>query len=126
MRSHHDTAGRPRRRSGLTIAELLVALVLLTVGLLGVAGASARAIGVSGKAARERRATQRAADRIAVLASQGCSAARSGSFVDSTLSLTERWTVSSSAAGVALVTADVRWMAQGGARSIALRSAILC
>ena len=126
MRAHHDKAGRPRRRSGFSIVELLVALVLLSVGLLGVAGASARAIAVSGKAARERRAAQRAADRIAVLASLGCSAARSGTLVDSTFAVTERWTVSPGAAGVALVDADVRWTAQGGIRSLALRSAILC
>lgn len=126
MRTHHDRAGHPRRRSGLSIVELLVALVLLGVGLLGVAGASARAIAVSGKAARERRAAQRAADRIAVLASQGCSGARSGMLVDSTFGATERWSVSASAAGVALVDADVRWTAQGGARSLTLRSAILC
>jgi Tfp pilus assembly protein PilV len=105
---------------------VLVALVLLGVGLLGVAGASARAIAVSGAAARERRAVQRAADRVAVLASQGCSAARSGLLADSVASITERWTVAPSVAGVALVNADVRWSAQGGARSVSLRSAILC
>jgi Tfp pilus assembly protein PilV len=129
MRLHGRTstggAGH-RRRPGLSIVEVLVALVLLCVGLLGVAGASARAIGVSGAAARERRATQRAADRVAVLASQGCTAARSGTLVDSVSSITERWTVASTAAGVALVDADVRWMAHGGWRSVTLRSAIVC
>jgi hypothetical protein len=75
---------------------------------------------------RERRAAQRAADRVAVLASQGCAAARSGTLVDSVASMTERWTVTSTAAGVALVDADVVWSAPGGVRSVALRSAMLC
>ena len=103
-----------------------MALVLLAVGLLGVAGASARAIRMSSAAARERRAAQRAADRIALVASQGCSAARSGTLVDPIASLTERWTVTPISASVAFVDADVRWSASGGARSVVLRSAILC
>jgi len=117
---------RTSRRRGLSIVEVLVALVLLTVGLLGVAGASARAIRVSSAAARERRGTQRAADRIALIASQGCTAARSGMLADSVASMTEQWTVTRSAATVAFVDADVRWSASGGTRSVTLRSAILC
>ena len=129
---HHarSGAGRPdrfvRRRSGLSIVELLVALVLLAVGLLGVAGASARAMRMGASAARERRAMQRASDRIAMLASQGCAAARGGMLVDSVASMTERWTTTPTAAGGTLVNADVRWTAPGGARALTLRSAILC
>jgi Tfp pilus assembly protein PilV len=126
MPLHRRRAGYPQRRSGLSIVEVLVALVLLSVGLLGVAGASARAISAGASAARERRAVQRAADRIAVLASEGCAAARSGVLVDSVSSMTERWTVTPTAAAATLVNADVRWMAPGGSRSVALRSAILC
>ncbi|HEV7990405.1 MAG TPA: prepilin-type N-terminal cleavage/methylation domain-containing protein [Gemmatimonadaceae bacterium] len=125
MRSDRGGAGRARR-AGLSIVEVLVALVLITVGLLGVAGASARAIRVSTSAARERRATQRAANRVAVLASQGCSAARGGALADSAAQMSERWTVTPTAAGVSLVDAAVRWNASGGARSVTLRSAILC
>ncbi|MEO8564191.1 MAG: prepilin-type N-terminal cleavage/methylation domain-containing protein [bacterium] len=115
-----------RRRSGLGIIEVLVALVLLTVGLLGVAGACARSIRMSAASARERRASQRAADRVAVLASQGCAAARSGTLVDSTASLSETWSVIPSPAGVTLVDAQVQWTSPSGARAVTIRSAILC
>jgi len=113
-------------RRGLSIVEVLVALMVLTVGLLGVAGASARSIKVGVAAVRERRATQRAADRVATLASQGCSRARSGSLVDSVAGMTERWTLTMPGAGVALIDADVQWAASGRTRSITLRSAMLC
>jgi prepilin-type N-terminal cleavage/methylation domain-containing protein len=130
MQQERSGAGRPgslgRRRSGLSLVELLVALVLLAVGLLGVAGASARAMRMGASAARERRAAQRASDRVAALASRGCAAARSGTLVDSVASMTERWTVTPTSAGVALVHADIRWSAPAGVRSLSLRSAILC
>ena len=103
-----------------------MALVLLAVGLLGVAGASAHAIRMGTSAARERRAAQRAADRVAKLASMGCAAARSGTAVDPVASMTERWIVTPTAAQVALVDADIRWTVPGGTRSISLRSAIRC
>ena len=117
---------RTASRSGLGVVEVLVALMLLTVGMLGVAGSSARSIRMAGAAARERRAVQRAADRVAVLASQGCATARSGSFVDSAASLSERWTVTVHASGTALVDADVAYVTPRGVRSVVLRSALLC
>jgi Tfp pilus assembly protein PilV len=108
------------------VVEVLVALMLLTVGMLGVAGTCARSIRMAGAAARERRAAQRAADRVAVLASSGCGAARSGALVDSAAALTERWVVTLHPSGAALVDADVSWATPRGVRSVLLRSAILC
>src|SRR5688500_811914 len=118
MRSDRGGAGRvtlrTRRRAGLGVVEVLVALMLLTVGMLGVAGTCARSIRTAGAAARERRAAQRAADRVAVLASSGCGAARSGALVDSAAALTERWVVTLHPSGAALVDADVSWATARG------------
>jgi len=113
-------------RSGFSIVEVLVALVLLTVGLLGVAGNGALAVRVTGAAARERRAAQRAADRIAELTAQGCATARSGSATDAITGAFEQWSVGGVANGVALVDARVRWPAPSGTQSVLLRSAMLC
>ncbi len=124
--SAERATGRQGRSAGFTIAEVLVALVLFAVALLGVAGSSALAVRVTGSALRERRAVQRAADRIASLRAQGCASARSGTATDSPLALDERWTTSPNTGGVTLVDEQVRWRTVAGTRTLMLRSAILC
>jgi len=113
-------------RDGASIVEVLVAIVLLAIGLLGVAGNAAIALRASGSAARERRATQRAADRVAALRERGCATARSGTLVDAAAALSERWTVDASTAPAILVDVEVRWRAPAGQRTILLRSGVLC
>ena len=103
-----------------------MALVLLTIGLLGVAGNGAIGVRASSAAARERRAAQRAADRIALLRAEGCAAARSGTLADPAAALTERWTVGSTAATAVPIDVEVRWRAPSGPRALLLRSGILC
>ena len=103
-----------------------MAIVLLAIGLLGVAGNAAISLRASGSAARERRATQRAADRVAALREQGCAAARSGTLVDAAGALSERWSVGSATASAMLVDVEVRWRAPAGERTILLRGGILC
>ena len=130
MRSRDGGAGRgrsaPRRRAGHSIVEVLVALVLLTVGLLGVAGHGAIAMRASSAAAGERRAAQRAAGRIALLRADGCASAHSGTLTDSAAALTERWTVGPAGAGAVPIDVEVRWRAPAGPRALLLRSGILC
>ena len=120
------TTARQGRGAGFTIAEVLVALVLFAVALLGVAGSSALAVRVTGSALRERRAVQRGADRIAALRAQGCASARSGTATDAALALDESWTTSPTAGGVTLIDEQVRWVTVKGPRTLLLRSAILC
>ena len=111
---------------GVSIVEVLVALVLLSVGLLGVAGNGAIAARASSGAARERRAVQRAGDRLAALREQGCSVARSGALSDPRAALAERWTVGAVVGGAALVDEEVRWRAPAGERTLLLRGGLLC
>ena len=116
----------PRSRRGTSIVEVLVALVLLSVGLLGVAGNAAIAMRAASTAARERRAAQRAADRVAELRAQGCLAASSGILVDTAAALSERWTVGATAGAAVPIDVEVRWRAPSGSRTLVLRSGILC
>jgi prepilin-type N-terminal cleavage/methylation domain-containing protein len=126
MRSGRATTRASKSRRGFTVVELIVALVLVTVGLLGVAGNCALAVRVSGASAPERRAVQRAADRVAILTSQGCASARGGSLVERVAELSERWTVAAASNGVVLVDAEVRWATPTGRRAVLLRDAIVC
>ena len=120
------SSARQGRHTGFTIAEVLVALMLFAVALLGLAGSSALAVRVTGSALRERRAVQRAADRIAALRAMGCASAASGSAIDAGLALDERWTTAPPTGGVALIDEQVRWRAAAGTRVLLVRSAILC
>ena len=122
-----STRKRARRaRAGFSIVEVLVALVLVTVGLLGIAGNSALAIRVAGSAVRERRAVQRASDRVAIAGSRGCPATGGGALIDARDRLSERWTIDAPINGVAFVDVTVEWSAPAGIRSVLLRDAIVC
>jgi Tfp pilus assembly protein PilV len=117
---------RARHRAGLTVVEVLVALILVAVGMLGIAGSTALALRTTLDSARRREASHRVASRFAQLAAAGCSAATAGSAVDASRSLTEQWSISPSANGFAMITDSVRWMSARGPTSFVLTTAITC
>ncbi|MES2178681.1 MAG: hypothetical protein V4550_12550 [Gemmatimonadota bacterium] len=117
---------RTHSRSGLTVVEVLVALILVCVGLLGMAGSSALALRTTLDAARRREATQRSAIRIASLAASGCAAARGGALSDPQHALTEKWSVGPSKGGFATVTDTIVWMSARGQKTVAISTAIPC
>src|SRR4051794_12196100 len=106
----HSIASAPR--TGFSVVEVLIALVLLAVALMAVAAGESLAVRMSVAAARERRAAQRGADRIARLTTQGCASATSGTFTDPDSAFTERWTVAAPVNGAAMVDAQVNWATQ--------------
>ena len=113
-------------RSGLSVVEVLVALMLVTVGLLAMAGSTALALRTSSDALRRRQASQRIASRMAQLSATGCALARAGAIVDPQLNGIERWTVAPTANGFAEVTDSVDWLTPNGRRTLAIVSAIPC
>ena len=115
--------GRPARL-GLTVVEVLVALVLVAVGLLAVAGASALALRTATSVSRERMAVRQADRRLAWLTAAGCSSASTGT--DSAAEMRERWSISDSLVGVARVETSVAWQAGARQRVQTLRSAMVC
>lgn len=128
LRAMSYTPGRKRR--GLSVVEVLVALMLVTVGLLGIAGSSTLTVRVVGDATRERAAARRAADRLAQLQSAGCVTAASGTAGDVTGNspgmLRERWIVINDGMGRTELVDSVRWNTARGERTFTLTSALLC
>ena len=118
-------SARDRRRA-LTVVEVLVALVIVSVGLLGMAGTSALSLRSATSAAVERRAVDRLAHRLAALSAAGCTRAAGGERGDAGDGVTERWTIGAAAQGVAMVEATAQWRDGGRPRELVLRSALLC
>ncbi len=120
----HHRARRPRL--GLTVVEVLVALVILGVGLLGMAGSSALLFRTATSAAREERAVRRLQLRLASLVATGCGRAISGTREAAGDGVIERWTVEATAHGAALIEASAQWRDGARVRRFVLRSALLC
>jgi Tfp pilus assembly protein PilV len=114
-----------RARSALSVVEVLVALMLVSVGLLGMAGTSALSLRMAATVAGERRATQRATTRLANLAAAGCGRATSGALMEA--DLREHWSVAPPRSGISLVEASIEWRERSPEwRSMLLQSAVLC
>ena len=89
-------AGRPRTsrgRRGFSLVELMVAMMLLTVGVLGLASVSAYAIRQDSVATRANSATLVAQSRMERLRSRRCVDIAAGTAT--TNNVTESWTVTS-------------------------------
>jgi type IV pilus assembly protein PilV len=112
-------------RRGFTVVEVLVALIVVAVGLLGVAGASAIALRASHAVMREQSAVSRARSRLALIQSGGCRSAASGERQVGP-DLTDRWTVGPLVHGVRLAEVSSDWDDTGRRRTVTLRSALLC
>jgi Tfp pilus assembly protein PilV len=100
--------------------------MIVSIGLLGIAGSTALALRSTLDAANRREAAQRATSRVAQLASIGCDLAINGTATDAAHQITERWTIASRLNGFALVTDSVSWTSARGARTFSLTSAITC
>jgi|SRR5690242_14868440 len=116
---------RNAARRGFTVVEVLAALVVVAVGLLGVAGSSAIALRAANAAEREQGAISRARTRLALIESTGCGGAASGGR-HLAIGLTDRWVVGPLAHRVRLVDVSADWDDVGRRRTVTLRSALLC
>lgn len=125
MRTPVRQVGSAGARPGLSVVEVLVAMVIVSAGLLGIAGTSSLSLRMATTAARERRALQRLGDRLAQLAAGPCD--RAGGVRDDPLDgIREQWTVGAPARGIAAVQASVQWQDGGRRRTFLLESAIVC
>ena len=131
-RSPHRSADPPRSaaeglasgraRQGFSLAELLVGLVLLTIGLIGTAGTATVLARHAAAALRSERATSFALSTIAELRARGCKAG-AGTRTDGPITLS--WEVQQAArSGRADVT--VTWPHLDGSRVQRYSAAFLC
>jgi Tfp pilus assembly protein PilV len=114
------------RFTGFTLSEVILALVLLSCGAMAIAAASTAAVRTVALGEAQERATIAARDRIERLASRGCSSLATGSSVDSTRGVRERWIVTPVRNGVRLVTDSVHYLDSGGRRPVVLHRLVIC
>ena len=113
-------------RRGFSVAEVLVALMVISVGLLSVAGSTALSLRTTLDATRRHAAAGQAASRVALLTAAGCDRAAGGSTESADRQLSEHWIVGTRINGFVLVSDTVRWTSARGSRSFSLASAIAC
>jgi Tfp pilus assembly protein PilV len=116
----------PAAHSGFTLAEIVVALVLLAWGALAVVAASIGAIRVVEAAEAQERATLAARQRVEQLASRRCSSLHDASSVDSSLAMRERWTITPPRNGVRLAIDTVEYTDHGVPRTVVLERLVVC
>lgn len=115
-----------RSRPGLTLVEVMCALVLVAVGLLGIAGSSALLLRASVAEDAHRRAIRQGAMRAARLAAPGCGSPAESSMVDRPSGLREHWRVDAAEQGMATFDDTLEWTSEGRTHRLVVRGAFLC
>jgi prepilin-type N-terminal cleavage/methylation domain-containing protein len=119
-------------RSGFTLIEALIAIVVLGVGVIGLASASASITRMIGRGKMETRAAQTAARRMEALRSAASATsprcmdpkfATGGPVISA--GVTERWQVAS-AGEIRPVRVTVTYLTVGGIRSASLETRVRC
>ena len=118
----HPRSVTPRRvrraRRGLTLVELLVALAVLSAGLLALAAATASALHRLADARLDDESAWRAAARFERLRATSCGARTAGQA--SAAGLVERWTVAYGADSTTMRLADTLVASTGRTRGFAV------
>lgn len=120
------TGSRPRR--GMTLVELIIAMSLLTIGLLGIVGVSA-GIGRSlGESRSDNLAAVRAQSRFEAVAGMQCNslAIVGQGGTESSRNITEVWKISDGGNNTLLVTDTVTWITRKGTRKQAFKTLLPC
>jgi prepilin-type N-terminal cleavage/methylation domain-containing protein len=113
-------------RAGLTVVEVLVALVIVGVGLLGMAGTVSLSLRSTTMASRELLALRAVERRLAMLSAAPCSDASSGEDAASGNTPRLSWRVEGTRRGVRMIDVAARWSDGAVARTLRLGSALLC
>jgi prepilin-type N-terminal cleavage/methylation domain-containing protein len=121
-----DASVSPRSRSGFTLLEVIVAIVLIDVGLLSLVAGSAVLIRRSTETRAETLALHAANNRLEALRSGSCAVHGLSSGVALGASFREDWSIEPQAAGTRDLRDSISFVVQRRAHSIVLRTRISC
>ena len=111
------------RRAGFTIVELIVAMVVFAVGVLGLAATAASVTQLMGGATRQTIAANIAQSRLEKLRASPCGTLANGA--DTTRGVVSTWTVQTVTRGVN-ITETVIFATQGGNRTRTYKTTLPC
>ena len=123
MRSRRPGERRPARSRGFTLVELMVTIIVLTIGLLAMAGTTAVITRHIGGGAQMALAAGTAQTRFERLRSDPCAGLASGA--DTSRGIAEKWTVTAMPRAVR-VTDTVSFQTPRGTRSHGYVTLIPC
>jgi prepilin-type N-terminal cleavage/methylation domain-containing protein len=126
-RHQRHLSSAPRARRGVTLIELIIAMTILSVGLLAIVGTSARiAVGL-GEARSDNLAAVSAASRFELLAGTACSGLTLGTVTEETTrGIKERWMVNDAGNNTRELIDSVSWTTRRSTRRQVFRSLIPC
>lgn len=114
-------------RRGVTLVELIVAMTILSVGLLAIVGTSGAIARGLGEARGDNMAAIIAQSRFETLAGTACPSISLGSSTTTvTRGVTEKWTVTDAGNATLLVVDSVSWQTRKGTRRQAFSTLLPC
>ena len=127
MTLRHRMTATPKARRGVTLIELLIAMSILSIGLMAIAGVSGSITRSLGESRNETLAATAAMARFERIAGTQCSSLTLNSPVTVTSrNITETWVVTSSGNNTLLITDTVTWVTRRGTRLAAFTSLLPC
>lgn len=126
MKLHRRTA-RPRPRRGVTLVELIVAMTILSIGLLAIVGTSASIARGLGEARGDNLAAVAAQSRFELIAGSQCTGITLGqSKTASSRGIEEKWVITDGGNNTLLVVDTVSWKTRRGTRRQAFSTLLPC
>jgi prepilin-type N-terminal cleavage/methylation domain-containing protein len=127
----HRAIGRrvvvPRARRGVTLVELLVAMTILTVGLMAIVGVSGSVARSLGESRSDNLAAIAAQSRFEQVAGTSCTSLTLNTVTAATSrNVTERWVVVDAGNNTRSVIDSVSWTTRRGTRRLVFQTLLPC
>jgi prepilin-type N-terminal cleavage/methylation domain-containing protein len=123
----HTHGPRFRSRRGVSLVELLVALSILSVGLLAIVGTSGAVARSLGESRADNTAAQVATSRFEYVAGKACtSLTLSNPVTVTTRGVTEKWTVTDGGNNTRQVVDSISWVTREGTRRQTFTTLLPC